>query len=50
LWDVCVYGVYGLQKLDEDNDDNYTGAAWANPQQLKAHFQGVGDIKWRGLR
>jgi hypothetical protein len=34
-----------LQKLQEDEDDNYTNSAWANPNALKAHFSGMSQIK-----
>lgn len=30
------------KKLAEDEDDAYTGAAWASGKSLKAHFAGVG--------
>ena len=33
------------KKLAEDEDDSYTGAAWANSQSLKAHFSGVAAVR-----
>ena len=34
-----------LQKLAEDEDDGYSGAAWASGQSLKAHFSGVSAVR-----
>ena len=39
-----------LKKLAEQNDDDYLGAAWADPKNMKKNLQGVGDIKAPGLR
>ena len=36
-----------MRKLEADQDDNYTSASWANSNDLKRHFSGVGDIKFR---
>mmetsp|Transcript_13574 Transcript_13574/g.34136 ORF Transcript_13574/g.34136 Transcript_13574/m.34136 type:complete len:92 (-) Transcript_13574:165-440(-) len=35
------------KKLQEDEDDAYTNSAWANPNSLKAHFSGVGNLRFR---
>lgn len=43
---ACVTGVC-LQKLAEDEDDDYTNSAWANPKALKHHFSGVGGVRIR---
>ncbi len=34
------------QLVDNDEDD-YTNSAWANPKALKGHFSGVGNIRFR---
>ena len=36
-----------LQKLAENDDDDYTNSAWANPKALKHHFSGVGSVRIR---
>tara|TARA_B100000609_G_C17161529_1_gene406448 strand:- start:270 stop:1043 length:774 start_codon:yes stop_codon:yes gene_type:complete len=36
-----------MRKLEADQDDHYTSASWANSNDLKRHFSGVGDIKFR---
>ncbi len=39
-----------LKKLAEQNDDDYLGASWADPKNMKKNLQGVGDIKAPGVR
>lgn len=40
-----------MQKLEEDEDDSYVGADWANPNNLKNHLNGVDSkISWKGGR
>lgn len=36
-----------LQKLEQDNDDQYHNSAWADSGALKRSFQGLGNIGWR---
>ena len=36
-----------LQKLAENDEDDYTNSAWANPKALKHHFSGVGGVRIR---
>ena len=35
------------KKLQEDNDDAYLNANWADSKQLKNQLQGTGGVKWR---
>jgi len=36
-----------LKKLQEDDEDNYLGSAWADPRNLKSTLQGTSGIKFR---
>lgn len=35
------------KRLAEDSSDSYLNSMWANPNQLKGHFHGFGNINWR---
>lgn len=35
-----------LQKLEEEDDDSFLNAEWADNHALKRQFHGVKDIKW----
>lgn len=35
------------KKLAENDEDDYTNSAWANPKALKHHFSGVGSVRIR---
>jgi len=35
------------KKLENDGEDHYMNAAWANPTGLKNELHGVKDIKWK---
>lgn len=39
----CIF----LQKLEQDDDDEYLDSAWADGSSLKRHFQGLNNISWR---
>ncbi|KDR15345.1 Protein tipE [Zootermopsis nevadensis] len=36
-----------LQKLEQDDDDKYLDASWADSRSLKRSFQGLTNISWR---
>ncbi|XP_077261753.1 cilia- and flagella-associated protein 298 isoform X3 [Temnothorax americanus] len=36
-----------LQKLEQDDDDEYLDSPWADGSSLKRHFQGLNNISWR---
>lgn len=35
-----------LKKLDQNDDDDYLNSQWADNNNLKRAFQGIGDIQW----
>ena len=37
-----------MKKLEEDNEDAYLNAPWADNRNMKAQMHGAGQIKWRG--
>jgi len=40
-----------MKHLEEDNDDHYMNAAWANPKNLKNELHGTGkDISWKPFK
>lgn len=42
--------VLPLQKLKQDDDDEYLNAAWSDGGSLKRRYQGLRDISWRPSR
>ena len=46
---VCLshMSCWSLQKLAENDEDDYTNSVWANPKALKHHFSGVGSVRIR---
>jgi hypothetical protein len=39
--------MFVVQKLEQDADDQYLNAAWADGGSLKRSFQGLSNISWR---
>jgi hypothetical protein len=35
------------QKLEQDDDDKYLDAAWADSGSLRRSFQGLSNISWK---
>jgi len=36
--------------LEENDDDDYLAAEWANPRALKSAFSGIREVSWRGFK
>jgi len=39
--------MFVVQKLEQDADDQYLNASWADSGSLKRSFQGLSNISWR---
>ena len=39
-----------MKKLEADEADAHLNSKWADPNQLKNQFQGLGNITWGGGR